>query len=190
MALQTKNYSVTAKSYNNLNTYTYILRVTENSVNKDTNTSNITVKAIVKCGTANIMELITMVVSCTLNGVQVFSNSAQRTLGDANKEHVFYTWTGDVEHDADGSLTLTVGGKLTHKYENESGKLWMPVTPMTIKEDINNAMELQPIERGFIYIDNGTTFEVYQCYIDNGVSWDLYVPYIDNGLDWEMYGTS
>ena len=181
MALQTKNYSVTAKSYNDLNTYTYILRVIENSVNKDANTSNLTIKAIVKCGTANILEAITMVVSCTLNGTQVFSNSAQRTLGDANKEHVFYTWTGDVEHDIDGNLTLTVGGKLTHKYENESGKLWMPVTPMTIKEDINNAMQLEYIERGIVYIGNGSEYKAYQCFIHDGTQWKQHLPHLDNG---------
>lgn len=40
---------------------------------------------------------------------------------------------------------------------------------------------------GIIYIDNGSTFEAYQCYIDNGTSWDLYIPYIDNGSTWEVY---
>lgn len=37
------------------------------------------------------------------------------------------------------------------------------------------------------YIDNGTSFDAYQCYIDNGTSWDLYTPYIDNGTSWDMY---
>ena len=41
---------------------------------------------------------------------------------------------------------------------------------------------------GFIYIDNGTSFDKYQIYIDNGSSWDLYAPYIDNGSSWELYG--
>lgn len=39
---------------------------------------------------------------------------------------------------------------------------------------------------GIVYIDNGTSFESYQCYIDNGTSWDQYIPYIDNGTSWDI----
>jgi hypothetical protein len=184
MALQTKDYSVVAKSSNKLNTYTYILRVTENSVNEDTNTSNLTIKAIVKCSYSNIMKNVPMVVDCTLNGIQVFSNSAKRTMGAKNTEHVFYTWTGDVEHNADGSLILAVGGNLTHTTDEG----WMPITPMTIHEDESNIMEMTFIQRGLVYIDNGSGFEAYQCYIYNGTEWELYMPYVDNGTDWELCG--
>lgn len=38
-----------------------------------------------------------------------------------------------------------------------------------------------------VYIDNGTSWDAYQCYIDNGTSWDLYAPYIDNGTSWDLY---
>ena len=48
MALQTKDFSVTKKSAGGGITYTYIIRVTENSTNKANNTSNLTVKAILK----------------------------------------------------------------------------------------------------------------------------------------------
>lgn len=41
---------------------------------------------------------------------------------------------------------------------------------------------------GLIYIDNGTTFESYQCYVDNGTSWDMCIPYIDNGTSWDICG--
>lgn len=41
---------------------------------------------------------------------------------------------------------------------------------------------------GFVYIDNGSSFDKYQVYIDNGSSWDLYVPYIDNGSSWDTCG--
>lgn len=47
---------------------------------------------------------------------------------------------------------------------------------------------LTPINSGFIYIDNGTSFDAYQVYIDNGTSWDLYIPYVDNGSSWDMLG--
>lgn len=33
-------------------------------------------------------------------------------------------------------------------------------------------------------IDNGETFDDYQCYIDNGESWDEYIPHVDNGTGW------
>lgn len=38
-----------------------------------------------------------------------------------------------------------------------------------------------------IYIDNGSSWDAYQCYIDNGSSWELYTPYIDNGSSWDAY---
>lgn len=41
---------------------------------------------------------------------------------------------------------------------------------------------------GYIYIDNGSSFDKYEVYIDNGSSWDKYIPYIDNGSSWEQYG--
>ena len=44
------------------------------------------------------------------------------------------------------------------------------------------------VNKGLVYIDNGTSFEAYQVYIDNGSGWDLYIPYIDNGSSWDMYG--
>lgn len=42
--------------------------------------------------------------------------------------------------------------------------------------------------KGCIYIDNGSSFDAYECYINNGSSWDLYVPYIDNGSGWDICG--
>lgn len=40
---------------------------------------------------------------------------------------------------------------------------------------------------GVVYIDNGSSWDLYQCYIDNGSGWDLYIPYIDNGSSWDIY---
>jgi hypothetical protein len=39
-----------------------------------------------------------------------------------------------------------------------------------------------------IYIDNGTSFDMYEIWIDNGSSWDQYAPYIDNGSGWDECG--
>ena len=55
--------------------------------------------------------------------------------------------------------------------------------------EINNAWGSYSITMGYndgvVWIDNGSSFEAYQCYIDNGTSWDLCVPYIDNGSSWD-----
>ena len=112
MALQTKEFAVTGKSSSGGITYTYLLRVTENSISIGENTSNLTVEAILKqsySGTA--FSDWNTGVSCALNGEEIFSDYRKRRL-DGKAEHIYYTWTGNVPHNADGSLTLSVGGSL------------------------------------------------------------------------------
>lgn len=112
MSLQTKDFSVTGKSAAGTITYTYTLRVTEESVDSVANTSRVTVEAILQqnyAGTA--FSSWYTGVSCALNGEQIFSDYVQRRLS-GTEEHVFYTWTGDIPHDADGFASLTVTGKL------------------------------------------------------------------------------
>lgn len=112
MALQTKEFAVTGKSSSGGITYTYLLRVTENSISIGENTSNLTVEAILKqsySGTA--FSDWNTGVSCALNGEEIFSDYRKRRL-DGKAEHIYYTWTGNVSHNADGSLTLSVGGSL------------------------------------------------------------------------------
>ncbi len=41
---------------------------------------------------------------------------------------------------------------------------------------------------GYVYIDNGSSFDKYEVYIDNGSSWDRYTIHIDNGSSWDTYG--
>lgn len=121
MALQTKNFSVTKKSDSGGITYTFTIRVTENSINKENNTSNLTVKAILEqsySGTAFYSW--STGVSCSLDGDQIFSDYVRRSLSGTS-EHVYYTWTGNVEHDEDGTLTLPVSGKFWQStYESYS----------------------------------------------------------------------
>ena len=112
MALQTKDFTVTGKSASGGITYTYLLRVTENSIHIAENTSNITVQAILKqsySGTA--FSNWNTGVACTLGGREIFSDYRKRRL-DGTAEHIYYTWTGDVAHDPDGTLQLTVGGSV------------------------------------------------------------------------------
>lgn len=112
MSLQTKDFSVTGKSAAGTITYTYTLRVTEESVDTYANTSRITVEAILRqnySGTA--FSSWYTGVSCVLNGEKIFSDYVQRRLSGTD-EHVFYTWTGDIPHDDDGNAALSVTGKL------------------------------------------------------------------------------
>ena len=112
MALQTKDFTVTGKSSGGGITYTYILRVTENSISVPDNTSNITVQAILKqsySGTA--FQNWYTGVSCALGGSQIFSDYRQRQL-EGKDEHTYYTWNGNVAHADDGTLNLAVSGKL------------------------------------------------------------------------------
>ena len=142
MALQTKDYSVTAKSSGGGIIYTYILRVTENSTNTEKNTSNVTVQAILKqsySGTA--FSTWYTGVSCTLNGNQIFSDYQQRSLSGTD-EAVYHTWTGDIAHNDDGSKSLTVGGKI---WQSAYASYSPPA--MTISESSSNAMALTVIPR-------------------------------------------
>ena len=143
MALQTKDFSVSGTSSSGGIRYTYTLRVTENSVNVVNNTSNVTVEAILQQnynGQPTFSSWGTGV-SCTLNGTQVFSDYRQRALyGTAGT--VYHTWTGDVAHNADGTLALKVGGKL---WQNSSASFTPPT--LTIVENAANVMTLTVIHR-------------------------------------------
>lgn len=142
MALQTKDFSVSGKSSGGGITYTYILRVTENSVNVLQNTSNLTVQAILKqTYSGQAFHTWGTGVSCTLNGNQIFSDYQQREL-TGTAEKVYYTWTGNVAHDSDGNLRLKVGGKL---WQNSSASYTPPT--LTITESDSTAMVLTYIPR-------------------------------------------
>lgn len=111
MALKTKDFSVTGTSSSGSITYTYILRVTENSIDKIKNTSNVTVEAILKqTYSGTTFSSWSTGVSCSINGKELFSDYRQRQLS-GTAEHIYYTWTGDFAHNADGKLTLSVMGK-------------------------------------------------------------------------------
>lgn len=109
--LQSKDFAVTGVSASGTITYTYILRIKEHSINHASNTSHVTVEAILKqtySGTA--FYLWSTGVSCVINGQTLFSDYKQRALS-GTAEHVYYTWEGDIPHDADGKKSLSVTGK-------------------------------------------------------------------------------
>lgn len=129
MALITKDLAVSGVSGSGNITYTFILRVTENSTNIEKNTSDVTVQAILRqtySGTA--FSSWSTGVACTVNGSQLFSDYRQRSITGTG-EHVYYTWTGTLDHAADGTLVLRIGGRL---WQNSSASFTPPA--LTVPE--------------------------------------------------------
>ena len=183
MALMTKDFTATGKSSDGSITYTYILRVTQNSVNEANNTSNISVEAIIKQDYAGTgFSNWTTNATCTINGNQLFSDSAKQTLS-GTAEKVLYTWNCDIAHNSDGTLSITVGG---HLWQNGPANYSPPM--LTITENSSNAMVLVPTSTSKpIYIHDGTSYAKYVAYIHDGTSFERYRPYIHNGSSWVPY---
>ena len=139
MALQSKDFSLTAKSGSGKITYTYILRVTENSIDPVKNSSNVTVEAILKQTYSGVaFSGYRTGVSCTVNAETLFSDYCRRTI-EGREEHVFYTWQGELPHGDDGKLTISVSGRL---WQTKPAEYTPPA--MDIPEE---SMELTPIAR-------------------------------------------
>lgn len=121
MALKTQDFSYT-QNKGGIN-YTYILRVTQNSVDAQKNCSNVTVDAILKSdkeGTSFYFQYFE--VYAYLNGSKAIGASAYRSCV-GTEEHVFESWTGEVGHDENGEFTIVVEGALLCL---ESGYSWLP----------------------------------------------------------------
>lgn len=160
MALRQKDFTAAATSASGI-PYKYILRVIENSINVGNNSSSVTVQAILSAekfsfsfsnwGTG---------VSCTLNGKEIFNSYASRNF-TAPGETVFYTWTGNISHNSDGTLRLKAGGRL---WQNSSEN-WTP-PEMKITESDSVYLVLTPIARESTvgaddaYIESNTTISV------------------------------
>lgn len=135
MALKVQDYSVTGKSTSGIN-YTFILRVTENSIDEAANTSNLTVQAILKSGyskTSFLYQTVNIVVK--LDDQTIIERDAWRTC-EGTEEHIFETWTGDIAHDGDGTLQLPVYAML---------EPWSSFNAMPPKMEISDSMELTQI---------------------------------------------
>lgn len=110
MALQTKDLTYVWKNAAGSNTYTYILRVTENSIDIVNNRSNVTIQAILKQTYSGLtFSTWTCGVGCAVNGAKLFYDQVQRRLS-GTAEHVYYTWTGDIDHETNGQKTLNISG--------------------------------------------------------------------------------
>lgn len=181
MALQTKDFSATGKIGYGTGTYTFTLRVTELSVDTVNNTSRIEVSAIVKNSVDEVAVYDALThIFCSINGVQKFNKSFVQSF-EGKSEHNCYSWTGNIEHNPDGTLAITVGGYIEATDQIEDWKI-------TIAENSNNKMTLTPIDTGYVYISNASSgFEKYFVYIHNGTTFEKYIPYIHNGTSWQRY---
>ena len=109
--IQTKDISVTQASADGTNTFTFTLRVRENSVDIAKNSSNVTIEAILQQTDAGTCFINTLAgVSCAANGVSLFNSYRERTLM-GSKERIFHTWTENMRHWPDGNLELSIQGR-------------------------------------------------------------------------------
>ena len=104
-------------------------------------------------------------------------------LVNINAKNTYYKVSGTlgsttITHDENDAMSVTFTLSQVKAYQNNS-VVWTHYGESA-------TIELAKLEtNGFIYIDNGTSFDKYEVYIDNGTSWDRYIPYIDNGTDWD-----
>ena len=162
MALQTK----TIASETNSNGFTLKLVLTENSVSTTGNTSTVAWELVMTSGGSDFSTY-HVGWDVYLAGTRVSycsrTDSPQISLGRYSSVTIA-SGTATVAHNSDGSLTMTVSASTTMAKES--------YTPGDMS--LSDSMTLTRINRGLVYIDNGSGFEKYQCYIDNGSGWDLY----------------
>ena len=109
MALKVQDFTATGKSTTGIN-YTFIVRVTENSVSAEMNSSNVTIQAILKSGyTKTSFIYQASKITVRIGEEVIISADALRTC-EGTEEHVYEVWTGDVFHDEDGSGEVEIYG--------------------------------------------------------------------------------
>lgn len=124
-----------------------------------------------------------------INGITAVTMSANQGTHHVSLDgqNTFYDVSGTlgsvtgIVHADDGSKNISISVSVTgHTLDGTNGTGWTVTSSSTVT--------LTTISVGYIYIDNGSGFDAYQCYIDNGSSWERYIPYIDNGSSWDKCG--
>lgn len=109
MAIQTKDFSVSALTADGTNTLTYVIRITEEE-KYGSNGTRLTVQAILQQSkTGTCFQNKQVGVSCVINGQQIFSSYTKRTLS-GTQEHIYYTKDLTLTHENDGTLQLKISG--------------------------------------------------------------------------------
>ena len=111
MALQIQEFSKSVPSADGTNTFTFILRVTENSVDVAANSSHVTIQAILKQEREELC-FSDVPVGISFHLGNDYSGSYYRNASLAGREeHIYYTWNKEIPHKDDGSLSFQVIGQ-------------------------------------------------------------------------------
>lgn len=175
MALQSK----TVYSQTTSNGYTLVLELTENSTSLANNTSSVSWALKLKSGAYNSFSSYAIGWEIVLNGEQVSyldRDGAPRLSLTYNSSLTLASGTSTIKHNNYGSLRMSAKASI------DMASVSYTPGPLSL----SGSMDLTKINRGLVYIDNGSGLEAYQAFIDNGSSWDQYIPYIDNGSTWDM----
>jgi hypothetical protein len=162
--------------------YVLTLEVNETGTSISNNTSTVSwaVKLSAKSGWGFSQHSFGYLVK--LNGVTVaelvrVAYENQLTLNSGSTITII-SGTSEVTHNADGTLN----GMVAYAELDCASLTYLPDGI-----NVSGTVNLTPISRGLVFIDNGSAFEPYEIYIDNGTGWDKYIPYIDNGSSWDVY---
>jgi hypothetical protein len=164
--------------------YTHKLTVTEKTQDIITNTTTIRWEYTLTSGSNNGFSKYGIGWEVYINGVQVAYHakvSGEYTCLKGGNILTFGNGTVTIEHSADGSKSIDCYARAFNIDQSVNYTPDNDIKP-------SGTMTLTKINRGLVYIDNGTTLEPYLCYIDNGTTWVYYRPYIDNGTDFIEYG--
>ena len=179
MALLTQDLSVQSKSSSGGITYTYILRLIENSIDEVSNTSNVTIQAILKSSYSGAsFNNYGIGVSCKLNEEQIFSDYKSRSC-TSNAEQVYYTWTGDIAHNDDGTLDINVSGEF---WIVENSATYTPKNMSIASQKIS----LTTIIRGFIYLKIDGVRKHCTPFLKVNGTWKKACAYIKANSKWNM----
>jgi hypothetical protein len=159
--------------------YNLTLTYTENSTNQANNTSNITVSMGVKRNDGyadSAYNLASDACSYSIQVGGVTKASGSKAFDSRDSAVVSLgTWTGDVTHNADGTLTITIGGSFTLSgVSNLTGG------------SVSQSWTLTDIVRNIIQIWNGSAWVTKLVYVWNGSAWVAGLVYRWNGSSWVL----
>ena len=164
--------------------YTHKLVVTEKSQDIVANTTTLHWVYTLTSGSNNGFAQYGIAWEVYINGQRVAYHakvSAEYTCRKGGNVLTFGSGDVVVQHGEDGQKTVECYARA---FDIDQSVVYTPDNNITP----SGSMTLTRINRGIVYIDDGTEMTMYQCYIDNGTSWDHAIPYIDNGTIWEQYG--
>jgi len=177
MATTLYNNSVTAKAVDGgSNAYTFTLKVVLNSQSVANNTSNITVTFSGKSKGVYYYETFSSPAgSIIVNGVTKKTDIFEDMPKSGSTSTSTVTWTGDVTHNSDGTLDLTVKGQFKHNISNTSTYYYVPAnTTITYGPAALPSLHKPPAITNLTFTESNSTLT------NAGVAANVFVPYLSN----------